>query len=138
LRYGALPIEEIENVLKRRLIRPKSDPNKPALSIAPGSLPKHYSPRTPLELRTNAIRERELVESDQSTAYLLLRKPLHSRSNNIHWLSEKGELEAIAANLFAKLRELDDSDYSKIIAEEAPELGLGLAINDRLRRASFQ
>ncbi|MBT5166936.1 MAG: hypothetical protein HOL92_00480, partial [Opitutales bacterium] len=59
-------------------------------------------------------------------------------ANNIHWLSENGELEAIASSLFAKLRELDNAGYQKIIAEEAPELGLGLAINDRLRRASFR
>lgn len=138
LRYGALPIEKIENALKRRLVHAKRNPNQAAMSIAPGSLPKHYSPRTPLELRSSAVRERELVDSDQTTAYLLLRKPINARANNIHWLSEKGELEAIAARLFDKLRELDDGGYKKIIAEEAPELGLGFAINDRLRRASFR
>ncbi len=138
LRYGALPIEKIENALKRRLIRPEPNSNQTAISIAPGSLPKHYSPRTLLELRSNAVRESELTESDQSIAYLLLRKPLHARANNIHWLSENGELKAIASRLYAKLRELDETGYKKIIAEEAPELGLGLAINDRLRRASFR
>ncbi len=136
LRYGALPIEKIENALKRRLERP--NPNQPEITIAPGTLPSHYSPRTTLELRSKSVQEEELATSDRSIVYLLLRKPSHTLSNNIHWLSEKGELETIAAKLYAKLRELDDGGYAKIIAEEAPELGLGLAINDRLRRAAFK
>ncbi|OUW16230.1 MAG: threonylcarbamoyl-AMP synthase [Opitutales bacterium TMED158] len=138
LRYGALPIEPIENVLKRRLVRPEPNPDHNAVSIAPGSLPKHYSPRTPLDLRRTPVREDELSNSDRDIAFLLLRKPLHTLNPNIHWLSERGELEAIASNLYAKLRELDSARYTKIVAEEAPELGLGLAINDRLRRASFK
>lgn len=138
LRYGALPLEKIENALKKRLPRPTPNPDQEIVSIAPGSLPKHYSPRTPLELRSSTVSERELIESDQTTAYLLIRKPKNARATNIHWLSEKGKLETIASSLFAKLRELDDAEYQKIIAEEAPALGLGLAINDRLRRASFR
>ena len=138
LRYGALPVEMIENALKKRLIHPTPSSNEATISIAPGSLPKHYSPRTQLELRPITISERELLKSDQSTAFLLLRKPANARASNIHWLSEKGKLETIASSLFAKLRELDSADYKRIIAEEAPELGLGLAINDRLRRASFR
>jgi L-threonylcarbamoyladenylate synthase len=138
LRYGALPVELIENAMKRRILRPTRNSDHAAVSIAPGSLPKHYSPRTPLYLRPSAVSESELVESDQKTAYLLLRKTVNARANNIHWLSKNGELEAIASSLFAKLRELDNAGYQKIIAEEAPELGLGLAINDRLRRASFR
>lgn len=136
LRYGALPAESIENALKRRIARP--DTEHAPVAIAPGTLPKHYSPRTPLDLRTSPILEEELQASDRNTAYLLLRKPPHSLSNHIHWLSEQGELDAIAARLFAKLRELDAGGYRKIVAEEAPELGLGLAINDRLRRAAFR
>ncbi len=136
LRYGALPVESIENALQRRFARPEE--SKTPLSIAPGTLPKHYSPRTQLELRSTPVLEDELSSNDRTAAYLLLRKPPHSLSNHIHWLSENGELESIAANLFAKLRELDSAGYEKIVAEEAPELGLGLAVNDRLRRAAYR
>lgn len=136
LRYGALPIEEIENALKMRVARPTVDAN--TVAIAPGSLPKHYSPKTKLELRSVPILEEELRHSNRTTAFLLLRKPPCSLSSHIHWLSEKGELDKIASQLFAKLRDLDTAGYEKIVAEEAPELGLGMAINDRLRRAAFQ
>jgi L-threonylcarbamoyladenylate synthase len=41
-----------------------------------------------------------------------------------------------AANLFDLLHDLDRLGLSRIRAEEAPETGLGAAINDRLRRAA--
>ena len=41
-----------------------------------------------------------------------------------------------AAKLFALLREADAMDAPLILAEALPERGLGLAINDRLKRAS--
>jgi L-threonylcarbamoyladenylate synthase len=108
------------------------------MSIAPGVLPKHYSPRTTLELRSVPILEEELQKTDGSIAFLLLRKPSHLSSRHIHWLSENGELDRIASQLYAKLRELDAAGYKKIVVEEAPELDLGRTINDRLRRAAFQ
>ena len=52
-------------------------------------------------------------------------------------LSQKGDLKEAATNLFKSLRELDRADVSIIIAEKFPETGLGLAINDRLKRAAF-
>jgi L-threonylcarbamoyladenylate synthase len=51
-------------------------------------------------------------------------------------LSVKGDLAEAAANLFSVLRELDQSDADLIIAEMFPQEGLGIAINDRLSRAS--
>ena len=42
---------------------------------------------------------------------------------------------ANAANLFAMLHELDRSDFEGIAVMPIPDHGLGLAINDRLRRA---
>jgi len=136
LRYGALPVEQIEDTLKRRVDRPL--PIQSGISIAPGALPKHYSPKTKLELRSAPVLEEELQKTDGSVAYLLLRKPSHSSLSNIHWLSENGELDRIASQLYAKLRELDATGYQKIVVEEAPELNLGRTINDRLRRAAFQ
>jgi len=136
LRYGALPVEQIEDTLKRRVDRPL--PIQSGMSIAPGALPKHYSPKTKLELRSAPVLEEELQKTDVSVAYLLLRKPSHSSLSHIHWLSENGELDRIASQLYAKLRELDATGYQKIVVEEAPELNLGRTINDRLRRAAFQ
>jgi SUA5 domain. len=51
-------------------------------------------------------------------------------------LSPGGDLEEAAANLFAMLRALDRPDFTGIAVMPVPEHGLGLAINDRLRRAA--
>ena len=51
-------------------------------------------------------------------------------------LSEKGDLNEAAVNLFGYMRKLDDKKLDIIFTSYVPEQGLGLAINDRLRRAS--
>ncbi len=51
-------------------------------------------------------------------------------------LSPSGDLAEAAANLFAFLRELDDSGARAIAVAPIPHEGLGAAINDRLARAA--
>jgi L-threonylcarbamoyladenylate synthase len=55
---------------------------------------------------------------------------------HIEVLAPNGDLHLAAANLFAALRRLDGAGYARIYALAIPEHGLGLAIMDRLRRAS--
>jgi len=52
-------------------------------------------------------------------------------------LSSSGNLDEAARKLFSVLRELDKRDVEIILTEEVPDIGLGRAINDRLRRASI-
>jgi L-threonylcarbamoyladenylate synthase len=51
-------------------------------------------------------------------------------------LSPGGDVLEAASNLFACLHELDAMGVAKIAVSPIPETGLGLAINDRLRRAA--
>jgi L-threonylcarbamoyladenylate synthase len=51
-------------------------------------------------------------------------------------LSPSGNLAEAAANLFAQMRALDRPGIGRIAVMPIPETGLGLAINDRLRRAA--
>jgi L-threonylcarbamoyladenylate synthase len=51
-------------------------------------------------------------------------------------LSEAGDIRVAAANLFDLLHQLDRLAVSRIHAEKVPSGGLGLAINDRLLKAS--
>ena len=46
-----------------------------------------------------------------------------------------GDLNEAAANLFVMLHELDKPAYSGIAVAPIPNIGLGIAINDRLKRA---
>ncbi|RLA82867.1 MAG: L-threonylcarbamoyladenylate synthase type 1 TsaC, partial [Deltaproteobacteria bacterium] len=51
-------------------------------------------------------------------------------------LSERGDLVEAAYRLFSALRRLDRSGVEVIYAERVPEVGLGRAIMDRLRKAA--
>ena len=50
-------------------------------------------------------------------------------------LSERGNLEEAAKNLFSMLRALD-ADYERIAIASIPNVGIGEGINDRLTRAA--
>jgi L-threonylcarbamoyladenylate synthase len=51
-------------------------------------------------------------------------------------LSSSGDYDEAARNLFSAMRTLDETDATIILAGELPEIHLGKAINDRLRRAA--
>lgn len=129
-RKGGLAIEEIESIIGPVSIKPYSSSN-PA---APGMLKSHYSPRKPLRLLNSNDFENCPVEKNK--AYLSFQTP---KNNGIcKTLSLTGNMEEAAQNLFAFLRLLDEEDVEEIIAELLPEIGLGRAINDRLRRAAIE
>ena len=100
---------------------------------APGQLPSHYAPKTPLCL----VGDVQSFKSDQRCA-LLAWTPIKSdeRFVAIRNLSEKQDIREAAANLFRYLRELDELGVNLIVAERVPDQGLGAAILDRLTRAS--
>jgi L-threonylcarbamoyladenylate synthase len=102
---------------------------------APGQLPSHYAPRTPLRLIHNS--ESFSVEKQQRVG-LLAWNPikLKRRFAAVRRLSEKQDLCEAAANFFRYLRELDVLGLDLIVAERVPAQGLGAAILDRLERAS--
>ncbi|MDQ3046796.1 MAG: L-threonylcarbamoyladenylate synthase [Bacteroidota bacterium] len=105
-------------------------------SISSGMLPSHYAPHTPLYL-TDDIGA--LIKSVPcvNTAILSFKR-LHSfiPENNQEILSETGDLDEAAHNLYKALHQLDSLKLERIIAERVPEVGIGVAINDRLERAA--
>jgi L-threonylcarbamoyladenylate synthase len=104
--------------------------NKPE---APGQLPSHYAPRTPLRLIAGPCETGHTA----SVAYLAWRaRPPGNFARAMEILSPSGDLREAAATLFAKLRQLDESGVELIVAEHVPEHGLGVAIMDRLRKAA--
>ena len=46
-------------------------------------------------------------------------------------------LEA-TAKLYAYMHDLDDSKYDLILVDPIPNVGVGMALNDRLKRASIK
>jgi L-threonylcarbamoyladenylate synthase len=107
---------------------------------APGQLKSHYAPRTPLALVDNSA-EWTGDCGGQRCGLLGLsprRGADYSRFARVEWLSPSGDLREAAASLFARLRHLDESGLDGIIAERIAEEGLGIAIMDRLRKASHR
>ncbi|MDR2581611.1 MAG: threonylcarbamoyl-AMP synthase [Fibromonadaceae bacterium] len=98
---------------------------------SPGMLKKHYCPNTPLclgvpevvPLNSGLLAFGEMPKNAGSFAELLN-------------LSESGDLVEAAANLYGMLHKLDSLGLSKIFAVKLPEEGLGVAVNDRLTKAS--
>jgi L-threonylcarbamoyladenylate synthase len=128
LRPGGLPIEEIEKVVGRVKIREKHGRIE-----APGQLKKHYSPKTPVRI----IRSLDEIEPGKDVGVLLFSKPdFKIEAGVIEILSEDGDLVEAAANLFSAMHRLDMSGVRIIYAQEVPDVGLGRAIMDRLRKAS--
>ncbi|MFC4993800.1 L-threonylcarbamoyladenylate synthase [Rubritalea tangerina] len=136
LRAGPIVKEELQKIGK--VIRPKK-PKK--IEEAPGQLESHYAPSTPLYL----FEKPEDFEPDPSLSYGLLSYRGAAKDGYIDlydWdvveeLSPgKGKLPEAAVRLFFALRQLDESGVDAIVAESVAETGIGVAINDRLRRAS--
>jgi len=130
LRPGGVSLEEIESVIAKVEIPPIE--NRPS---APGMFPKHYAPRTPIILDWS---EKNLdLYKDRNIGLLLFQQPKHHlKYHPVEILSMKGNLREAAANLFAAIRRLDALHLDLIVAEPIPEVGLGRAIMDRLRRAA--
>jgi L-threonylcarbamoyladenylate synthase len=102
---------------------------------APGQLPSHYSPKTPLRLIDNA--ESFVLAANYRVGLLAWNASIpEGRFAAVRTLSESQDLREAAANLFRCLRELDEPDLDFIVAERVPARGLGAAILDRLERAS--
>ena len=121
LRPGGVPVEALEAALGQALII-GGDAAKPT---APGQLASHYAPQAGLRLNAVSARLGDLrVGFGPGLADLTL--------------SARGDLVEAAANLFHILRAADDlaGPGGTIAFAPVPEVGLGRAINDRLRRAA--
>jgi len=131
LRSGGIILEEIESVIGALAIG-SMNKEKPS---APGMLPKHYAPRTPILLNWS---EKDVVNYGNRKVGLLAFHQIRPslKFSQVEVLSERGDLREAAANLFSAIRRLDALNLDLILAESVPEVGLGRAIMDRLRRAS--
>ena len=134
LRRGPITAGQLSEFAKIDLVTPARKVS------APGQLPSHYAPKTPLHLIDNA--EIFSPEKNQRVG-LLVWDPRRTGDRwslkfaAIRRLSEKQDLREAAANLFRYVRELDALSLDLIVVERVPSRGLGAAILDRLARASY-
>jgi L-threonylcarbamoyladenylate synthase len=123
LRLGGLEIEKIEKEIKTKL-HFKLNPKKIS---APGQLKLHYSPGLPIKLNVE--------KANDDVAHILIIKRKNDKKN-FFYLSKKSDLKEAAKNLYSVLRKIKKSGFKRIAVEKIPNIGLGLSINDRLKRAA--
>lgn len=114
LRHGFVTKEEIEKVIG------KTKEEYSGKISSPGQLKSHYAPKTPIRC------EDDLVKED------ILNKKIGFLDFGMY-----SDYKEIALNLFSDLRKMDELKYEIIIWRRLKNEGLGIAINDRLNRASY-
>ena len=125
LRAGGIPLEDLEREVGNIQVLGKGQ----QVLKAPGMLSRHYATQIPLRINAKEIHDGE--------ALLAFGGRTLGKAVAVCNLSRAGDLNEAAANLFDMMRQLDKPEYTGIAVMEIPEVGLGRAINDRLRRASY-
>jgi len=123
LRPGFITPKKIEKILKRNI-----KINKKAKNIkSPGQLKIHYSPGIPVSFKISTSKKDEAV--------IGFGKKFKINRNHFN-LSKNGSLNEAANNLYKTLRKIKNTGFKSIIVNKIPNSGIGIAINDRLKRAS--
>ena len=123
LRAGGIPMEEIADFLNEPVLISGGNPNLPS---SPGQMLKHYAPK--YETRIN-------VSTPASDEFMIGFGNINGHLN----LSASGNLQEATANLFAFMHLAEEqTQFTKIAIAPIPMEGLGRAINDRIKRASYK
>lgn len=131
LRPGGTPLEALREVIPHLRVDPPQGP-----SPSPGTLPRHYMPSTPLFLIEPGPPEGERESLERRRCGVLAFRDGWEGFGRVEILSPSGDLVKAGARFFSALHALDQAGLAAILAEPVPEEGLGVAIMDRLRRAS--
>jgi L-threonylcarbamoyladenylate synthase len=127
LRSGFITSEAIAKIVGKKIVTEAG-----LMEIkAPGMMDKHYSPKVKLRLNADNLQPNEIGLNFANS------KLVGEFSLN---LSGAGDLIEAASNLYLSLRILDNyaelNNISFIAVAVIPNIGVGIAINDRLTRAS--
>jgi L-threonylcarbamoyladenylate synthase len=130
-RLGGLALEEIEKLVGDTELRINNSSN-PA---SPGQLKSHYAPKKPLYIGDI----KKLIKQNAANKIAIIcfgEENFEGKDMLLFNLSKDKNLQEAAINLFKFLRLADESDAEIVLCEEVPDISLGRAINDRLRRAA--
>jgi L-threonylcarbamoyladenylate synthase len=149
LRPGGTPYEDLKRTLGEVELHPGAVAEKPmplGEVRSPGLKHKHYAPSADVIVVEGAVsavagRVKELAElymrKGDKVGVLATDETVGSyRADVVESLGDRGDLVIVAKNLFRLLREFDSHGVDVIIAEGVSTQGLGLAVMNRLRRAS--
>jgi L-threonylcarbamoyladenylate synthase len=146
LRPGGLPLEEIEGVIGHVRVP------EPARGLAaftgkprsPGMKYRHYAPRCrlilvegdPASVRRKVAELVTVLRTQRKRVGVLALDGADYPDAEVVDLGARSDLRRVAKSLFTAIRDLDERGVDVIVAEGVEERGLGLAIMNRLRKAS--
>lgn len=133
LRPGGISREDIEALIGPLAMNETPMGENGEAMPAPGTCKRHYSPETPIQFAEDAE-----IPDDSRVGLIAFGPRKRRRQGFIKMvnLSETGDLHEAASHLYSALRQMDLCGLDYVVVERIPETGLGLAINDRLRRAA--
>lgn len=150
LRPGGVTLEELRAILPT-IRAPESAPGERASvepAHAPGQMERHYAPHTRLivfdatgaKALTAMLAEAATAQArGERVGALAADEEVATLEGAGIWVARIGpadNLAVISRRLYAALRELDTAGLDVLLAHSFGRLGLGLAIEDRLRRAA--
>lgn len=131
-RHGTIPLEEIEFITGKLGIITDNDksPN------SPGMLSRHYAPKTDTYLTNNIPELIKCFERKKIGLLVFNKKIKDNKIQHQEILSESGDYNEAARNLYTAMHRLDENKLDVILVERLPNIGLGKTINDKLNRAT--
>lgn len=150
LRPGGYSLEVLKQVVPNIQMKPMFQKLEKSTtpSVSPGTMAKHYSPNAKVLLFAgdpNSTMKRMVRVAHQLISNHIVVGVMVPNENRHYFdgvkvklqlLGSQDDLEQISHNLFAGMRELDDNGVDVILVRDFEREGLGLAISDRLFRAS--
>lgn len=133
-RHGSITVEQIMAVTGTTCI----DRHSGVLKVAPGMYPRHYAPATPLVF-SNDLQKLAEQHKGKKIGVLYYGESFINNAVTISCsLSPSADMDEAAANLYGTLHRFDGLGLDIIIVQEFPAEGVGAALNDKLKRASWQ
>ena len=123
LRQGFVTAKKINKILKQKILFNK----KIKFIKSPGQLKLHYSPGIPVYMNK--------TKPKKGGAFITFGKKFKNDKKSFN-LSKNGNLKEAASNLYNIMRGIKKRKFGSISVCKIPNLGLGHAINDRLKKAS--
>lgn len=139
LRPGPIGPVEIEEVIGP-IERPREGESDAGAAGSPGRFPRHYAPKTPLELATDndagVQRATGMIEKGSKVGLLPLGAMPRPFDASLTVVTMPRSPADYASDLFASLHRLDAMGLDRIVAVMPPKEDNWLAIRDRLLRAA--
>jgi L-threonylcarbamoyladenylate synthase len=150
LRPGATTFEDIQAVMPNVMLHPTINSKQNVAmthASSPGMLHKHYAPNAEMLLIEGTVQEMVSKITVLSEQYKQKGKKIgilatdetkkeYATTNIVKSMGSRLNLDTIAKKLFKELHEFNENHVDIILAESVPLDGIGLAVMNRLQKAS--